>query len=297
MGKGAAELRNRPSRLIHGGGLLAIRTREEITRPTRSVSASRNPRVVAAATPRRSPLHLAGLRTSKGIGFLLEVMPARSRTRSDGLAGHSGCGQVEQDQVGVGPAGNDRHPAVSQNRGQLRGVALHLVGVAPEFRLQRLAQADRLRRYDLRVEAALNAWKDGGLQLPLPALLACEDHAAAGTPEGLGSGCGDDIGVRYRRRVRATRHEAGEVRHVHHETGADLVRGTGEPLEIQSLADKTIRRQSGAAASPPGPSLRPRRSRSCRFRVRPRSGGPRTSGLTGSNAARGSSGRRPRGRD
>ena len=216
--------------------------REQISRPTRSISGSRNPRVVVEATPRRSPFHLAGLRTSNGIGFLVGGDAGLFKPALRGLAGHARCGQVEQDQVSVGAAGNDRYPAGSQDRGQLRGIALDLVGVAPELRLQRLAQADRLRGYHLRVQAALNARKDCGLQLLLPAFLARQDHAAARPPEGLGGGRGDDVGMRYRRWVRAARHEAGEVRHVHDKVGTDLVRGMGESFEIQGLAGRTIRR-------------------------------------------------------
>ena len=51
--------------------------------------------------------------------------------------------------MGVRAAGNDGQSAIGQDRGQARGVVLDLVGVVSELGLQRLAQADRLRGYDL----------------------------------------------------------------------------------------------------------------------------------------------------
>ena len=43
--------------------------------PSISISAMPKPRVVAAETPRRSPVHVEGLRASNGTGFLFDVMP------------------------------------------------------------------------------------------------------------------------------------------------------------------------------------------------------------------------------
>ena len=120
----------------------------------------------------------------------------------------------QQDDVGVRAARHDRQPALGQDRGQARGVVLDLVGVVSELRLQRLAQADRLRGYDLSVDAALDARKDGGLQLLSPALIPRKDHSAARPAQGLCGGAGDNIGVRYRRRAGAAGHEAGDMRHI-----------------------------------------------------------------------------------
>ena len=46
--------------------------------PSSSIPAAPSPRVVAAATPRRSPVHSGGRRASKGTGFLFDVIPAHA---------------------------------------------------------------------------------------------------------------------------------------------------------------------------------------------------------------------------
>ena len=45
--------------------------------PSTSMSVGPKPRVVAAGTPRRSPVHCEGLPGSNGTGFLFDVMLAR----------------------------------------------------------------------------------------------------------------------------------------------------------------------------------------------------------------------------
>ena len=54
-------------------------------------------------------------------------------------------------------------------------------------------------------------------------LVVGEDQAAARAAQRLVRGRGDDMGVRERARMRAAGHEAGEMRHVDHQVGADLV--------------------------------------------------------------------------
>ena len=56
-----------------------------------------------------------------------------------------------------------------------------------------------------------------------------EDDSAARAAEGLVRGGGDDVGVRHRVGVQPRGHQAGEVRHVHHQVGAHQV---GDPAEL-----------------------------------------------------------------
>jgi hypothetical protein len=79
---------------------------------------------------------------------------------------------------------------------------------------------------------ALQAGEDGRVDLLGERLVIGQDHAAARAAQGLVRGGGDDMGVRERRGMRATGHEAGEMRHVDHEIGADLVGDLAEAGEI-----------------------------------------------------------------
>ena len=54
--------------------------------PSTSISAMPKPRVVAAETPRRNPVHFEGLRASNGTGFLFDVMPARASVVSEAMS-------------------------------------------------------------------------------------------------------------------------------------------------------------------------------------------------------------------
>ena len=54
-------------------------------------------------------------------------------------------------------------------------------------------------------------------------LVVGEDHAAARATQGLVRRRRDDMRMRQRARMGAAGDEPGEMRHVHHEIGADLV--------------------------------------------------------------------------
>ena len=85
---------------------------------------------------------------------------------------------------------------------------------------------------DVLERAALLAGEDGRVD-GLGVLLAAQDDAAARAAEGLVHRRGDDVGVGHRVGVLARRHEAGEVRHVDDEVGADGVGDRAEALEVQ----------------------------------------------------------------
>jgi hypothetical protein len=69
-----------------------------------AISGSFMPRVVTAGVPRRMPLAWNGERVSKGMVFLLTVMPASSSADLAFLAGQSPAAHVHQHQVIVRPA-------------------------------------------------------------------------------------------------------------------------------------------------------------------------------------------------
>ena len=91
--------------------------------------------------------------------------------------------------------------------------------------------------------AALQAGEHRRVDLLGELLVVGEDHAAARAAQGLVRGRGDDMGVRERRGMRAARDQPGEMRHVDHEIGADLVGDRAEALEIPDAAHRPSRRR------------------------------------------------------
>ncbi len=117
---------------------------------------------------------------------------------------------------------------VGEDAGALEGALLALaeLGLAGELERDGLGGDDVLER------AALLAGEDAGVQL-LGEVLAGEDEAAAGPAEGLVRGRGDDVGVRDGGGVQARGDQPGEVGHVDHEPGADLVGDAAERGEVE----------------------------------------------------------------
>ena len=73
-------------------------------------------------------------------------------------------------------------------------------------------------------------------------LVVGQDHAAARAAQRLVRRGGDDMRVRKRRGMRAAGDEAGEMRHVDHQIGADFVADLAEALEVD---DARIGRAAG----------------------------------------------------
>ena len=63
-----------------------------------------------------------GFSGSNGMPFLLQVMPARSSALLGVAAGQPQRPQIDQHQMRVGAAGDDRQPALGERRGQRLGV-------------------------------------------------------------------------------------------------------------------------------------------------------------------------------
>ena len=115
------------------------------------------PRVVRAGVPMRMPEGSIGLRSSKGIMFLLTVMPQRSSACFGQLAADAERRDVDQHQVIVGAAADQLQAAGEQRFGQRLGVVDDLLGVRLELGPQRFAEADRLAGDDVHQRAALDA--------------------------------------------------------------------------------------------------------------------------------------------
>src|SRR5690606_35386539 len=158
-----------------------------------------------------------------------------------GLAGHALADHVDQHQVVLGAGGDDLVVALDDHLRHRPRVLHHLSLVGLELRLQRFLDGHRLGGDHVHQRAALDAGEDDALQLLADlgiglarALLAGDDDAAARAAQGLVRGRGDHVGVRHRVGIHARGHEAGDVRHVHEQPGADLVgdRAVARPVDL-----------------------------------------------------------------
>ena len=164
---------------LSSGWATRPRSTSAISRPVSWNSATPKPRVVAAGLPSRMPEVTVGFSGSNGMPFLLQVMPARSRLCFGRLAGQSLRPQIDQDEVGVGAAGDQVQAGLDHRRGERLGVVDHLAGVGLEVGAQRLAERDRLGGDDVHQRTALDAGEHRGVD-PLPErLVVGQDQAAA----------------------------------------------------------------------------------------------------------------------
>ena len=102
-----------------------------------------------------------------------------------------------------------------------------------EFRLGGHLETDGLGGDHVFQRTALLAGEHRRVDLLGDVGVVGEDDTAAGTTEGLVGRGGHDVGVRHRRRVQPGGDQPGEVRHVHHEVGADFVGDLPEPGEVE----------------------------------------------------------------
>ena len=143
------------------------------------------PRVVSAGVPMRMPEGSTGLRASKGIMFLLTVMPQRVERLLGQLAADAQRRHVDQHQVIVGAAADELQAAGEQRLGQRLGVVDDLLGVRLELGLQRLAEADRLAGDDVHQRPAL----DAGEHAAVDRLAVLFLGTGTSRPAGRGASC------------------------------------------------------------------------------------------------------------
>ena len=170
-------------------------------------------------------------------GVVVEL-DARGVERAGGdLAGDALGGEVGEDQVVVGAAGDERPAALDEGGRERAGVGDDLVGVAPELGGGGLAQRDGDAGGGVVVRAALQAGEHGAIDRLLVRRSA-QDHAAARPAQGLVRGGGDHVGDGDRRGVRAGGDQAGDVGDIGDEDRADLAGDLGERGEVDGARDR-----------------------------------------------------------
>ena len=183
-----------------------------------------------------------GFSGSKGMPFLLQVMWARPSAASATLpVRRFGRRSTSIRWVSVPPETMSK-PRRLQRFGQRLGVFDDVLRVKLEVGPQRLAERHRLGGDDMHQRAALQAREDRRIDLLRQLLVVGEDEAAARAAQRLMRGRGHDMGMRERAGMHAARDEAGEMRHVDHEIGADLV---GDLAEAREIDDARIGRAAG----------------------------------------------------
>mmetsp|Transcript_5467 Transcript_5467/g.19950 ORF Transcript_5467/g.19950 Transcript_5467/m.19950 type:complete len:215 (-) Transcript_5467:873-1517(-) len=127
--------------------------------------------------------------------------------------------QVQQHEVVVGAARDQRVPQLQQPRRQRLAVAHHLLLVHCEGRLRGLLERHRQRADGVVVRAALQSREHGVVDRSLEAVAHLpaaseENHAAARTPQRLVRRGGHNVAVLEGVGCHARRHQAAHVRHI-----------------------------------------------------------------------------------
>ena len=164
--------------------------------------------------------------------FLLQVMRGADQRLLRHVALQALRPEIDQHQVVVGAAGDDVEALGAQRLRQRLGVLDDVLRVDLEVRPQRFAERHRLGRDHMHQRAALQAREDRRVELLGERLVVAQDQAAARAAQRLVRGGGGDMGMRHRRGMHAAGDEAGEMRHVDHEIGADAVGDLAEALEV-----------------------------------------------------------------
>src|SRR5579883_3166266 len=153
------------------------------------------------------------------------------------LAGQPLRPQIDQHEMRIRASRNDGEAALGERRRERPRIGENRARIVLEGRLQRLAEGDRLGGDGVHERPALEAGEDGAVDAGADLRILADDHAAARAAQGLVRRRRHDMGVRQRARIDAAGDEPGEMRHVHHEIGADLV---GDPAEAREVDDPRI---------------------------------------------------------
>src|SRR5437868_4803963 len=131
----------------------------------------------------------------------------------------------------IGSPGYEVESVLDEAVGERLCVADDLTAVVLERRLERLLERHRLGSDDVLERTTLGA-REHRLVDCSGVLLLAENEAAARTAQSLVRGARHGIRVWNRRRVVTRGNQTGEVRHVDHELGANLLRHLGKRLEL-----------------------------------------------------------------
>jgi len=129
------------------------------------------------------------------------------------------------------PPETSSYPAIHEILGEHGGIGDHALLVALEGRTQRLAKGHGLGSDNVHERTALNAGENLAVQ-GFAHIFCRQNHAAARTAQGLVRGGGGDVGVRKWALVQTGGHKAGDVGHIYHQLGADLVGNLAEAGKI-----------------------------------------------------------------
>jgi hypothetical protein len=152
-------------------------------------------------------------------------------------AGDAELAQVDQREVGVGPATDGAHALGHQPLGECLGVAHHRCGVGGVGGRGGLGQRHRLGGDGVHQRTALHHREDR-LVDGLRVLGTAKDHAAARAAEHLVRGEGDDVGVGHGGRDRLAGDQPDEVGSVDHEDRPHLVGHLTEGREVDEAGDR-----------------------------------------------------------
>ena len=130
--------------------------------------------------------------------------------------------EVAEDEVVIGPAGDEGVPELRESAGEGGAILDNLLLVVDKFGGGRLLQRHGEGADGVVVGTALEPGEHRAVDRLL-VLLLVEDHAASGTSQGLVRGGGDHVRVGEGIVHDVRRDEAADVRHVGHEVGANLV--------------------------------------------------------------------------
>ncbi len=156
-----------------------------------------------------------------------------------GATAHPEGSKVDDHQVVVGPTGDQLDTAGGEAAGQSRRVGDDLLRVHAELRLHALQEHDRLGGDGVHLRATLRP-REHGLVECVGVLRAAEDDPAPRAAHGLVRGERHEVGVGDRRGMRPAGHQPGEVRHVHHQQGADVARDVLEGSEVEEARVRAV---------------------------------------------------------
>ena len=137
------------------------------------------PRVVPAGEPRRMPEVIGRLLRVERHAVLVAGDVGAAERDLGGLAGELLGPEVDQHQMGVGAAGDERDAALDQGLAERLGVVDHALGVELEIGLERLAEGDGLGGDDVHQRAALEAGEHRRIDLLADLLVVGQHHAGA----------------------------------------------------------------------------------------------------------------------
>src|SRR5580704_2903735 len=155
--------------------------------------------------------------------------------------------QIDQHDVAVGAARDDFQAAFAERRGQRARIVDDVLSIDLEVGPERLAEGDGLGGDDVHQRPALQAGEHRRVDLLADLGVGRQHHAAARAAQGLVGRRRHDMGMRQWGGIDAGGDEAGIVRHIDHEEGANLVGHLAEarPVDVTRVGRSAGHDQPG----------------------------------------------------